>query len=445
MSTASALLNKPITGIWLRLRDTLRHELWPLPFIAVVLGIVAGVLLPWLEGDPEKVSATLTSVLVGGGADAARSLLTTIAGSTITVTSLTFSLTVVTLQLASSQYTPRMLRTFCSDRMVHWTLAIFLGTFAYSLMVLRTIRSADSVPEFVPHLSVTLAFIMGLGSIAALVFFLAHLAREIRVENIFDQVRKSAISSIETYYPLAGSGSWRSLPTHPQTLLTSTKSGFLTSVQLESIANFGTLHGFTIHLTAQPGDFVLEGTTLAILAGPPLTEEEAEHFTTKVNTWVALGPERTQLMDTTFALSQLADIAARALSPGINDPTTAIHAIRHASVALMRALGRDCGPLVYLDAETGTGATLPLPDFAELLDKTFTPIRTYGYQDPSVSLSLASAIGGLAANDPDHRQRRVFLDFLQDLEDSVHGSSMTSRDQQKILHGITRSRESCSG
>lgn len=383
--------------------------------------------------------------MLGGGADAARSMLTTISASIMTVTSLTFSLTVLTLQLASSQYSPRMLRTFSSDRVVHWTLAVFLGTFTYSLVVLRTIRSTDTAPEFVPHLSVTLAFILGLGSIAALVFFLAHLAREIRAENILDRLRDSAILAIERYYPPVGSGTGRSLPAQPQTVLKSIKSGFLTSVQLEAIAGLGEARSLTIHLIPRPGDYVLEGNTLAVLAGPPLSGEDIKDVAAQVNAWVTLGPERTQLMDTSFSLSQLADVAARALSPGTNDPTTAIHAIHQASAVLVRALGRDCVPMLCLDATTNTGATLDLPDFSELLDTAFTPIRVYGHQDPKVAVSLATAIGGLAANDSDHRHSTTFLDFLQDLDDSVQSSDVIARDRKRILSSITQARLVCLG
>ncbi|MGJ9402135.1 DUF2254 domain-containing protein [Arthrobacter sp. KK5.5] len=430
-------------GSWLRIRDALRHELWPLPLLAVAVGIVAGVLLPWLDGmlgDPAEPWATLT---VGGGADAARSLLTTIATSIMTVTSLTFSLTVVTLQLASSQYTPRMLRTFSSDRVVHWTLAAFLGTFTYAIVVLRTVRSPDTGDEFVPHLAVTFAFVLGLGSIAALVLFLAHLAREIRAENILDQLRKNGIAAIERHYPPAGSGATRKLPDQPKVLIRSHGSGFLTSVELAEVAAVGTELGRTIHFVAQPGEYVLEGTTLAVADGPDLPEEETARLASRVNDSVQLGPERTQLMDTSLALTQLADVAARALSPGTNDPTTAIHAIRHASAVLVRALRRDCGPVSRIDAESGTGATLPLPDFAELLDKTFTPVRTYGQQDPEIVRALAAAVGGIAANDAAHRHGATLLEFLRNLEGSVDAASLIEHDRANALESIARARSLC--
>lgn len=432
-----------MTRFWLR--DAIRHELWPLPLLSVVVGIGIGVALPWLDGNLDGPTHIWKAVLVGGGADAARSLLTTIAASIMTVTSLTFSLTVVTLQLASSQYTPRMLRTFSSDRVVHWTLAVFLGTFTYSLVVLRTVRSPASGSEFVPHISVTFAFLLGLGSVAALVLFLGHLTREIRAENILDQLRKAGIAGIERHYPPIGGGTGRQVPEHPPVLLRSHGSGFLTSVDLGRVADLGAALHRIVHLSVHPGNYVLSGAILAVAAGPPLTEDETKNATEKLNSSITLGPERTQLMDTAFPLSQLADVAARALSPGTNDPTTAVNAIHHVAAVLVHALAHDCSPLIRIDPDTKTGATVPLPGFSELLHQALTPIRTYGSQDPRVAGALAGTIGSLACNDHAQRHRATFLAFLGELEDSVEKASMTVHDRSSTQHGIEDARQHCAG
>ena len=139
----------------------------------------------------------MTSYLFEGGPSAARTLLGAVAGSLITVTSLTFSLTVLTLQLASSQFSPRLLRTFTRDRFVHVTLALFLGTFTYALAVLRSVRDAgDDQPVFVPQLAVTLGFVAGVASVVGLVLFLAHLAQEIRVETMLRKVHAESVETI---------------------------------------------------------------------------------------------------------------------------------------------------------------------------------------------------------------------------------------------------------
>ncbi|MBJ6612920.1 DUF2254 domain-containing protein, partial [Streptomyces sp. I3(2020)] len=176
------------------MRDTLRVQLWPLPTLGVTLAVVAGVGLPRLDGRiRHDMPPWLADYLFGGSADAARSVLGAIAGSLVTVTALTFSLTVVTLQLASSQFSPRLLRTFSADRYVQTTLALFLATFTYALTVLRTVRTGeDGRTGFVPQVSVSVAFLLTLASVFALVLFLSHLAREIRIETMMSSVHSAA-------------------------------------------------------------------------------------------------------------------------------------------------------------------------------------------------------------------------------------------------------------
>ena len=193
------------------LRDGLRSQLWPLPVAGVMLAVLAGVALPAADARLNAgLPPQLTTLLFGGDAGAARTVLDAIASSLITVTSLTFSLTVVTLQLASSQFSPRLLRTFTSDVFVQATLAIFLSTFTYALTVLRAVRSGDDgQTPFVPRISVTVAFVMGIVSVLGLVLFLAHLARQIRVETMLRDVHDdtsatlaSATSPLEDALPL---------------------------------------------------------------------------------------------------------------------------------------------------------------------------------------------------------------------------------------------------
>ena len=183
--------------------DSLRTQLWPLPLLAVALAVVLGTTLPALDSTVDgELPESATALLFSGGPEAARSVLQAISGSLITVTSLTFSLTVVTLQLASSQFSPRLLRTFSSDRFVHATLALFLAAFAFALTVLRSVRDEGTgKTAFVPEISVTVAFILAMASVIGLVLFLAHLTREIRVETMLRRVNLETQQSIDRVFP----------------------------------------------------------------------------------------------------------------------------------------------------------------------------------------------------------------------------------------------------
>ena len=178
--------------------DAVRTQLWPLPTAAVIVSVGVGVALPRFDRHVDgHLPRWLTDVLFGGDPGAARTLLDAVSSSLITVTSLTFSLTVVTLQLASSQFSPRLLRTFTRDVFVQGTLALFLATFTYALAVLRSVRSADDDGEnsFVPRISVTIGFLLAVLSVVGLVLFLAHLTAQIRVETMLRNVHEEASSN----------------------------------------------------------------------------------------------------------------------------------------------------------------------------------------------------------------------------------------------------------
>ncbi len=384
------------------LLDAMRTRLWPLPAAGILLGLVLGVALPELDGHldaslPEGVSR----YLFGGGPSAARTLLGAVAGSLITVTSLTFSLTVVTLQLAGGQFSPRLLRTFTRDRVVHATLALFLGTFTYALAVLRTVRSAsDDGAVFVPQIAVSVAFVSCVLSVLGLVLFLAHLASEIRVETMLRTVRASASITLDRVAP-AGEGLGEVvLPTPPPDalVLEAPRSGFVLGIDEPRVLRAATDAGATVLLERAPGASVVAGTPLGV-AWPvdgPWAEGVAEHLADAVCAGVAVGVERTEQADVGFGLQQLADIAARALSPGTNDPTTAVHAVGHASALLCAMAGRRLGPRVHRDDGGRVRLALDGPDLAALLEVVAGPVRRYGAADPLVLLRLTALLRELA-------------------------------------------------
>jgi len=246
---------------WSVLRDAVRTQLWPIPAVGIALAALAGILLPRLDARiDDNLPPTITDYLFGGGADAARAVLEAIAGSLITVTSLTFSLTVVTLQLASSQFSPRLLRTFSSDRFVQGTLALFLGTFIYALTVRRTVRTpADDQDLFVPQIAVTVAFLLAVASVFGLVIFLAHLAKEIRVETMLATVHSDASSTLQRVLPEADqeSATGPDVPQH-QVHLLSPASGFLVWIDESALLAAARQADAMLVITRQPGSFLIE-------------------------------------------------------------------------------------------------------------------------------------------------------------------------------------------
>ncbi|GAB2899377.1 hypothetical protein GCM10027074_77580 [Streptomyces deserti] len=394
------------------MRDTLRVQLWLLPTLGVTLAVAGGVGLPRLdERIQHDVPSWLSDYLFGGSPDAARSVLAAIAGSLVTVTALTFSLTVLTLQLASSQFSPRVLRTFTADRYVQTTLALFLTTFTFALTVLRTVRTGeDGQAGFVPRVSVTVAFVLTLASLFALVLFLSHLAREIRVETMLSSIHSAANRTIDrllaekqdTACGESATGSLpAALPEPPANalILTAGASGFLTSVEEAALMKATVEADAVVLIECCPGTSLIAGTPVGAAwprAGEPFSPATCRRLAEQVSEAMRTGPERTDLQDVAFGLRQLADIAAKALSPGVNDPTTAVHALSHSSALLCQLARRDLGPRLLRDEHQHVRAVLQRPDLQDLLNLAVAQPLHYGAAEPAVLARITMLLRELA-------------------------------------------------
>ncbi|WP_328291855.1 DUF2254 domain-containing protein [Kineococcus sp. NBC_00420] len=410
-----------------------RTSLWPVPVACIVLALIAGVLLPRLDrAADDHVPAWVSDLIFSGGPGAARTILDAISSSLITVTSLTFSLTVVTLQLASSQFSPRLLRTFTRDRFVHVTLGIFLATFTYALTVERTVRSADEEGSaFVPQFSVTVAFVLTIASVIALVLFLAHLAGEIRVETMLRTVHEDASGTARAVLGgprprgpvaagLTGDPAADLHPPQSAVPLLARRSGFLVRVDEDAVLAAAVRADVLMVLEPLPGASVVTGTPIAWVwpagGGTVVGQEVLSELEEAVADAVVIGPERTEAQDVAFGLRQLTDVATKALSPGINDPTTAVHALGHSSALLCELVGLRLGPKGLYDGEDGDGngdddgdsdsgdggkrrglrVLVARPSISDLLDLAVAQPRRYGAADPSVLAALYELLRSLA-------------------------------------------------
>ncbi len=420
-------------------RDGLRTQMWPLPTVGIAVAIGLGVGLPRLDGNIDQdLSAATTDYLFGGGPSAARTLLGTIASSLITVTALTFSLTVVTLQLASSQFSPRLLRTFTRDRFVHATLALLLGTFVYSLAVLRTVRDrTSSRPEFVPQLSVTLSFVLAVLSVLALVLFLAHLARQIRVETMLRDVQRDAREATRHLLSERRPGiSTEIALTPPDDALTlvAPGSGFLLQIDERSLLEAAVAADAVLAISRYPGNSLIAGTPLGTAwpRGATIDPEAETELRRSVDSALTLGFERTSTQDVAYALRQLTDVASKALSPGINDPTTAVHALGHSSALLCELAGYDLGPRPLNDDDHVLRVLLARPGFANLLEIAITQPRRYGAADPFVLARLFALLAelGWVADHP--AQREAIGEQLERLRRTANAQDFDAAERERL-------------
>ena len=383
----------------------MRGALWPIPLLGVALAIALGIGLPAVDEVLESGGgdSPLTFVF-GGGPSAARDVLAAIAGSLISVTGLVFSLTVVALQLGSSQYSPRLLATFVTDRVVQLTLAQLVLTFVYALTVLRTVRTQDASEfsyAFVPRLSITVAYLLTLGAVVALVLFLGHLARSLRVETMLRDVHDEAIA---TYDDVLGTDPGQHheparLPDGPATPLPAASSGFLVDVDERTLAAAARECDAVVLLDLRIGDSVVAGTPLAHVWAPAGTDLAPVRHA--LDGAVRLDFERSTGADVAYSLRKVVDIASRALSSGINDPTTAVHALSHVSALLGDLTHRRLEPVEEHDEDGVLRVVVPQWDLPALLHVALEEPLEYAGGSPAVLRRLAALLRELAWRAPD--------------------------------------------
>ncbi|WP_138760216.1 DUF2254 domain-containing protein [Modestobacter altitudinis] len=374
----------------------LRGALWPIPCVGVFLAIGLGVLLPAVDGLLDSDDHPLTFVF-GGGAAAARDLLAAIAGSLISVTGLTFSLTVIALQLSSSQYSPRLLQTFVTDRVVQLTLAQLVLTFVYALTVLRTVRTESATEDdsaFVPRLSITVAYLLTLGSVLALVFFLGHLARALRVETMLRDVHDEATRTIDTELGAPGDPGPDLPPAAgPAVPLVARSSGFLIGVDEAAAVAAARDAGVVVRLTGRIGDAVVTGTPMAhAWAEGTVRTVDVEELERALDDAVRLDYERSASRDVAYGLRKIIDIAVRALSPGINDPTTAVHALSHASALLGELAVRPAEDRRMRDEDGAVRVVLPGWRLVELVELVVEEPLEFAGGQPAVLRRMAGLL-----------------------------------------------------
>jgi uncharacterized membrane protein len=286
----------------------------------------------------------------GGDASAGRAVLSTIATSLITVAGLTFSITIVSLQLVSQQFTPRALRNFLGDRLNQTVAGCFVGIFAYCLLVLRAIRDSSGTSRtfdgFVPAAAVTLAIALGILTLGLLLVFIHHMSRSIQVSTIASKIGRSTLEAVDELYPEAfGTPSeerpdelvqrWHSRG--EPVVVNADRPGFVRTVELDGVLESEDHEGWRIHVTVAPGDFVTPMTTLAEVWAPATAEQTVVDT---VSTLVTVENERDLAQDALYGIRQLTDIAVRALSPSMNDPTTAITCLGYTRAVIERLGGR---------------------------------------------------------------------------------------------------------
>ena len=342
---------------------------WVVPGLLALAGVALALVLVRLDHSGAISQAMIQSAwLYSGGATGARTLLGSVASSTISTAGTIFSITIAALSLAAGQMGPRLLRNFTRDRGNQITLGIFLDTFAYALMVLRTVRTR-SEGEFVPHLSLTVSIALAFCCVGTLIFFVGHMAGRINVDTVVDLVSEDVRRAIERLTfdrpqpeppPL---GVWRD-----GVAIIDPRRGYLQQLDTASLASWAAERETRLRLLVRPGDYVFPGAPIAVML------PEVEGAAAAITRATAVGEQRASAADLEFSVRQLVEVAVRALSPGINDPHTAMSVLDRLGAALCDIAPRHLSLGVTLK-DGRPALVVPAVDYGGLADAMFHMIR----------------------------------------------------------------------
>lgn len=369
------------------------------PFvIALVLG-AAGMILSSAEEQWPAISAIVPQVLFPSHSDptVAQAILTAVATSIMTVVSIVFAILLMTLTLASTQFSPRILVSFVRDHVTQWTLGIFLGTFSYCLAALPAVRSAPHV--FVPVTTVAGAMVLAPVCVGWLIYFINHISMSISVNHIVDRIRKDTEEVIDELMPeprrdMLFRAALRAARVPLPQAICSRESGYIRYVDIARLIALARDFRVTLRIERRVGHFIPEGVPLLRVSS---LDRVAGDRAARLLAAIDLGPTRTLQQDLEFGVVQIVDIALRALSPAVNDPTTAISCVDQLSAILIRWVGRMPPPDDYFDPPNTLRLTVPWIGFDGMLDLAFEQIRHYALSDAAVSLRLMRALGDVAS------------------------------------------------
>lgn len=392
-------MNAKLLKIW----DQLRTSFWFLPSLmaagAIGMGFGAVALdranSEWL---PKQAWAYT------GSAEGASTVLGTIAGSMMTIAGVVFSMTLVALSLASTQFGPRLLRNFMQDKVYQVVLGTFVASFLFSLTVLRAIRRGDD-SEFVPQLSVTIGVFFALAGIAVLIYFIHHVAVTVQAGEVVARVGRELLYEIESLFPehIGHAGRQAATdvtdPALPEAFEREAVSvdaegdGYLEFIDAEAVMELATEHDLLLRLERRPGHYVVKGSTLAAVWPPGrLTDELRDD----VRGAFVLGRQQTPGQDIEFSIRQLVEVAVRSLSPSVNDPFTAIACIDRLGSALCRIAQREMPSPHRLDSHGELRVVAPPVTFPEIVDASFDQIRQYSRTSAAVTIRLLEMIATVA-------------------------------------------------
>ena len=435
--------------------DDLASSYWFIPSVMTLGAIALSFGLTQLDAFVGGDWIESTSWIYANKPAGARTLLSTVAGSMIGVAGVSFSITVASVVYASGQYGPRLLTNFMSDRGNQITLGTFIATYIYCLLVLRTIRASDEVPSvgalpedfavaFVPHIAVLAAVGLALASIAVFIYFIHHIPHSIHVSNVIAEVGEELQSKIETLFPgrigegAPGEDALESdevrtkMPENFYDAAEAIKadgSGYIQGIDGAALLNLASEQDLLLVVSHRPGDFVSPGDPL-VLAWP--VSRLREDTRGRLRLAFAWGRQRTARQDMRFLINELVEIAARALSPGVNDPFTAMGCLDWLGGALKCLAERDIPSANRYDEDGALRVVAEPTLYKEFIEHVFAQLRPYLAADRNAALHALEVIGQLARGVSDDDRRAALREEADALLQGTEAVLSVEADRQAI-------------
>jgi len=399
----------------------LRASFWLIPISLLVAALVLAALTLWLELRQDILNEATLLPGMSIEPSAARLILSTIASSMITVASLVFSLTFVALSLVAQQLGPRLVWMMMEDRPTQIMLGLFLATFLYAVMMLSAVRAEE--PDFIPHLGILLTVILAIVAFISVIVFIHHIARQMQADVLVTttaaKLRQSSMEFIaESEQDLmsfvefdAFDAARSQVEQDGQVLALGRASGYVQSIDLATIAELARDNDLTVVLLCRPGHFILRDRPLMQVSGLQDESDLADELCSAVR----MGPERTREQLVEFELLAIVEIALRALSPGINDPMTAVACLDRIAEALARFL-RQYPEHGVAKCDDGRICLLDYPQtFTHFYESAIDPIAHAASGQPMVRQRIVFLVGELEAL----AQASAHRDFLSDQKSAL--------------------------
>ncbi len=424
----------------------IRSSFWFVPALIVLDAVVLATLLITVDVTVDLHVIERWPLLFGTGAAGARGLLTAVASSMVTVAGVVFSITIVALSLTSSQYTSRVLRNFMRDRVNQVVLGIFVGIFAYCLVVLRTIRGGDE-GALVPPLAVLTGLILAFVGIAVLIYFIHHISKSIQASFIIATAAQETLAAVDHLFPQklgeeaeedVDGYLVRSFAEQTWSAVPARKTGYIESIDADALLRLARKYQTIVRMERGVGEFVVEGTPLI-----SVTERGGVDDTTTdaLNGVYVISRQRVVEQDATFGIRQIVDIAMKALSPGVNDTTTAVICVDYLTAILARLAVRRITASHWMDDQRELRVMARGPSFESLLNEAFDQIRQNAESNVAILSRMLGSLQTIAGLTASPNRRWLLRQKVEEIAEAAERTIESPHDRVRFENRLARVRE----